>query len=305
MDGTVFSAQSVTSTTYSGETDLDLTEVGHERSPLTFEPWTCPRCYFTGAAAEFQTADGAAPPPDARRKEAYRDLKPIYAPAVLEPNRDFSAWVRHDLYAQRLKIDGASSFDIGNAYHNAARVIRLTSAFPPLDQPHLDGINAALLALRDPKEAALPDWLECALNTDKLVKKGKKDSQLNALAAYQYHAHGEFARAQHYLLTLKRDKKLRPGLRDWAVVVEDEIYREQLFLEKALALYEQGLRDGDDWSVRYMAGDLHRRLGRPEKMEERFAAIQDVDVPEDLRAHVGEFIELGRRLAAEEKAARP
>jgi DNA-binding protein HU-beta len=304
VDGEEFTVRDVMSATYSGETDLDLTQLVVGWHPMLFFPWTCPRCFFTGFAADFQ-AEGSTTTLalTAAQKKMFRsELKPLVMPAAPKESRDFETWVRYELLAQRLRLERSPAFPIGSAYHDAARSIRLAADFPPVDDKFLKKTNASLTSLaKKSKQDDLPSWLAAAENLDTLVARTKKpDARLLALALFQHHSHGELGPAQRYLTALKAHAAVPAELKDWASNVEEELYRERLLLEKAAASYAQSLEEEEDWSVRYLAGDLNRRLGRPEEMEKFLSSIQEV--PEGAAVKFKEFVALERRLAAREAA---
>lgn len=298
VDGTTFTARSVMSTTYSGEWDMDGTRWTIGAPPLAFYPWTCPRCYFTGDEDDFSAGSSTEPVVFSREmKDAFlTGLKPEYRPAEPKESRDFAPWVRYDLFAQRLKLQSAHPSHIADAYHNAARVIRLITDFPPVEKEYLDTVNERLMKMHKKTDDGTPQWLVVAENLEKLMRKARTpEAGQVALAAHSYHEHGEFPAALAHLRTL-RDLPKSPELANWAAETEQEIYREERFMEKAIPYYEAYLQEREDWSLRFLLGDLNRRLGRIDKMEEWFATVKDV--PADAPVDVNAFMALSRRLAA-------
>jgi hypothetical protein len=142
----------------------------------------------------------------------------------------------------------------------------------------------------------VPDWLATALNVEKQLE-GAADARLLALLVHQYHLHGELPAALRHLDALKKARK-DPALSAWTAQTEREIWLARSFFEKAVPAYEAHQRQRDDWAVRYLLGDLNRRLARTDKMEEWFALIDPAKSDE---IDVAAFMSLGRRLAAAER----
>lgn|GEM_PF-2130400 len=301
VDGTGFNAQEVMSTTYSGEFDSDLLQLTVGFNPMIFFPWTCPTCYFTGYSDDFKRAgekksDG--PKLTAKQKKGYiSTLKPASLFKKPKDSRDFPSWVRYDLYAQRLKIEGAPSYEIGNALHNTAKIIRLTAAFPPIEKKSLDKINELLMKMPSKKDKTIPDWLKTAQDTEEILKKGKaNNTDLLALLIYQYHLHGELQAVLSHTAKLQGMENVPEGIKNWANETEKLIYRELSFLQQALPYYEESVKKNIEnaFIVRHLIGDTYHKLGDTKKMEEWFNTIKDV--PKEAEDGLNKFINMSRAM---------
>lgn len=258
--------QVVSSNNFGGR-DRDLCEHAVGEQALLVAPHTCPRCLFSGYPEEFSSP----------ASESLKQL--VLRQRVLRAAGELSkAWVRHDLIAQRLLLEGAPPERLGEQYLRTAWAVRLG------DGGGFDALAAELAAGED-------SWFRLQLLGGKFVvrrENGEAElaiemaeaaaSRIAALprdkgrAASILAGHLLRARGENQILL-----KLLPLLQvpfdpsEWTAL-EDSVRRsiavEERYQRLALGEFSKALEQTDHLLAEerralltYLCGELARRIG--------------------------------------------
>jgi len=254
----------IASTNNFGGRDRDFCEHAAGEQPLMVTAHTCHHCLFSGYPEDFS-----------------REIRPevkelILGGGALQPAGDLSRpWVRHDLIAQRLVLEGAPAETLGEQYLQTSWAVRL-------DPRGALGERAAGLSSDDHA------WFRLQLLGGKFVVQDGKDRAAieMAEAASSHLAELPIDRARTAALISARLLRARgenpillallPRLQhpfrpeEWQPIEQDirgSIHIERRYQRLALGAFRRALSQPDSLSgerravLTYLSGELLRRLG--------------------------------------------
>jgi HEAT repeat protein len=298
-----FKAFGVTSTNSFGGQDTDFCVHARGTPPRPYGVWTCPKCYYSNPASKF-----ADVPSEGTAKRILEELKPPWPIKEDMSQKDIPGWVKFGLLATVAQWEGANEADLAGIHLQASWAARLQLQWalaPLFKNAQMQGKLAALservdrlmqeTAEGDP-DSTNPRDLEVKAAGALLdeVREGKLPPEevplQEFLAALLYRGRGENPQAVSVLARLKESEGSAPALRAVcrnlleSIDIERRFQRETLgMIEKAM---EKGLLKGQDLAVnQYLLGELHRRLGEPEKAVPWYRkAIESEAVPTHIMA---------------------
>lgn len=280
VDGGRFKAEIITRTNAWGGTDRDFCRHAFNSIPMDVMVWTCPGCHYSGLKEHFSVKDE---PPVALDAAVARKIREGLQPARKLPAKfaqaDVPAWVRFDLMAQALALQGKGGREVGNAYLYASWILRQHGAPAlehfdeyeqlvaryELDKLPLD-LGAAKVRNRTDFELARAAKIRRDLEAGSFT--GVQQLLARYLAARTCRRHGENAEALALVEAMKPDLAGNSVVRDAVNVMTESIERERAFQRKAAAEFERSLKEETGMKAEhrgellYQMGELNRRLGQ-------------------------------------------
>lgn len=280
VDGARFKAEILTRTNAWGGIDRDFCRHAFNSIPMDTMVWTCPGCHYSGLQEHFTVKDEA---PVTLEKEVARKIREGLKPARKLPAKfaqaDVPTWVRFDLMAQGLTLQGRGGRDVGNAYLYASWIVRQHGAPAlehfdeyeqlvaryELDKLPLD-LGAAKVRNRTDFELARAAKIRRDVEAGGFA--GVQQLLARYLAARTFRRHGENAEALALVEIMKPDLPGNSVVRDAVAVLTDSIDQERAFQRKAAAEFERalkentGLKPEQRGELLYQLGELNRRLGQ-------------------------------------------
>ncbi|MEW6277512.1 MAG: hypothetical protein AB1758_02735, partial [Candidatus Eremiobacterota bacterium] len=258
--------------------DRDLLERARGGQPVLLDPVTCPKCLYSASSDVFDE------PVDEGTKKWILSkplLVPQHRPGLRGPTEGmepegarFPAWVRHDLIAQIRRHQGAGPDELSYRLCEVAWSVRFEEN-PFQEGFTSDEADAAVVAsgVAVPDPAGRDDVAFDLAVARALLPKlpGLPPAQRRPaamLAGFLLRTHGEHPELLEALPTLALGSELEAAVRT-------SIELERGYQARALTEIEKLLpslpADSENLPVlTYLAGELHRRLGRPEPARDYF-----------------------------------
>lgn len=296
--------QAMSTSTFGSDTDLMPLSLGAPAFPAA--AITCTGCLYSGHSSDF----GKTVALTQAQKDAIRDkVRPMLPLKKGAASGDVPAFVRFDLMAQVYQIRGMSEFEIGNAFLLASWAGKLD--FPgqsifAADHEHrlqersgkiekdLPPIDLAKVGMRDYSLKRAEQFLTAA-NTN------TGEAQLACLwmAMRAYWQYGEINKVQE--ISRRCGESLGPDTAGkLEQVLRDAAARQKMFQVNAATHFEaaakvaktkkaepaQAVEGEEDGSpppagvLYYLAGELHRRGGDPDKARQLFRIARGCELPE-------------------------
>jgi len=264
--------------------DRDLMPRTWGEQPLLYEVVTCPHCLYSGYAKDF-AEDVKIPAAIVQAIKANKALKRPAALADDVPADQLPAWARYDLLAQTLALKGKEGLDHALALLAASWCIRqawyLPLEFSDAQMQEFADWEQKTVDRDKLRESANPAFEEIKLARSLAKRTGKASAKERLhpglLAVYLLRTHGENEPAFAVLQLLK--DSLNPAqYKQLGRSLEDSVELERHYQESALAALESLLKakpdPGQRATIEYLCGELHRRLGNPDKAKRHFRAVR-------------------------------
>lgn len=298
--GNRFEAKILMSTNNLGGFDWDFMAWARGAQPVLIIPTTCPDCYYSGYASDFN-----------EELEISKEIrKKIKKENILNPMTEITdamikqgipAYVKYDLIAQTYSLLGKRETIVGNQYINGAYSVRAIWSQPKLSKELDDKLWSFIDEnendeLREKINNNALYETELALNWARtLDSKRGIDKDVRLLASLYYlRKHGENAEVKKLLSELNHIEDSNVAA-IWRTELEKSIELEKYFQEKAIKNITAGLDQLEDKPTKsanaYLVGELNRRIGNDSEARKYFEISKAIGgIPEIYLDHINEYL---------------
>jgi uncharacterized protein (DUF2225 family) len=284
-----FKAREWHSTNSIGGVDRDFCKHAAGGNVFLFACWTCPRCKYTGFQSDFQ--GDKVPLKLIERLKKENPLKaPVEIDAALKDTEDIPAWVRYDLRYQVLELrEGTEPGQLAWVRLRTAHTQRFDwrDTFPKRILQLADELH------KKHREDLPKNWYDATLQLARRLEKGEHGRDGRLLAAAFFLSRGESPDAARVLRGLRAEKELPEELAKVVRDFEERIARARKYYGLAIPLYLKVIAAGSEnaTALRYLVGELYRKVGAKEKAVETLQSLlEDEKFPEDWRDWVEEAL---------------